>query len=225
MSKVSGSPDQSMSTKAHWEAVFKKKQGNEVSWYQPNLRLSLELFARTEVSEESRVIDIGGGDSTLVDDLLSIGIQDVTVLDISSEALSVAKKRVGKGADNVTWIEADVTDVRLPSAYYDVWHDRAVFHFLVNPEERAAYTKLLCSALRPSAFAIIATFALDGPTQCSDLQTMRYSPETLQAEMDSCCQLVETEFESHLTPSGAEQRFLYCLFQRRIEEHSAYQRA
>ncbi len=215
------SADQSMSTKAHWEAVFRKKQGDQVSWYQPHLRLSMRLFARAGASAKSRVIDIGGGDSTLVDDLLAKGVQDVTVLDISSEALSRARKRLGASAGSVRWIEADVSHAQLPSSYYDVWHDRAVFHFLVNPEERAAYTKILGSALRPSAYVIIATFAPDGPTRCSGLPTMRYSPGELQAELGPRYELIDAEPENHRTPSGAEQRFVYCLLQRRTEDHSA----
>lgn len=207
-----------MSTKAHWEAVFRKKQGDEVSWYQPHLLLSMRLFARAGVSAESRVIDIGGGVSTLVDDLLAEGVQDVTVLDISSEALAKTKKRLGARAAGVRWIEADVTHAELPASYYDIWHDRAVFHFLVNPEERAAYINTLDSALRPSAYVIIATFASDGPTRCSGLPTMRYSPEELQAELGPHYELIDAEPEHHRTPSGAEQRFMYCLLQRRAEE-------
>ncbi|NIS80238.1 MAG: methyltransferase domain-containing protein [Anaerolineales bacterium] len=210
-----------MSTKAHWEALFKERQSDEVSWYQPHLRLSMQLFARSGASASSRVIDIGGGDSTLVDDLLAKGIHDVTVLDISSEALLRAKNRLGAKAGSVKWVEADVAHVHLPSLYYDVWHDRAVFHFLVNPEQRAAYTKILGSALRPSGHVIMATFAHDGPTRCSGLPTMRYSPRELLEELGPLYELIEAEQETHRTPSGAEQRFVYCLLQRRTDDHSA----
>jgi 2-polyprenyl-3-methyl-5-hydroxy-6-metoxy-1,4-benzoquinol methylase len=210
-----------MSSKAHWEALFKKRQSNEVSWHQPQLRLSLKLFESAGASTKSKVIDIGGGDSTLVDDLLTQGVQDVTVLDISSEALSRAKKRLGARAGSVKWIESDIGHVRLPSSYYDVWHDRAVFHFIVDPEQRAAYSKLLGSALRDTGHVIMATFAADGPTQCSGLLTMRYSPAELQKELGSHFDLLKTETENHRTPTGAEQRFVYCLFQRRTDDHSS----
>ena len=215
------SADQLMSSKAHWEAIFRNAKSNEVSWYQPHLRLSMRLFTRAGVSVRSSVIDIGGGDSTLVDDLLAKGIQDVTVLDISPEALSRARERLGANAESVRWIEADVTRAQLPSSYFDVWHDRAVFHFLVNRQERAAYTRILGSALRPSGYVIVATFAHDGPTRCSGLPTVRYSPSELQAELGPLYELIEAEPENHRTPFGAEQRFVYCLLQKRIENHSA----
>ncbi|NIS83502.1 MAG: methyltransferase domain-containing protein [Anaerolineales bacterium] len=209
-----------MSAKTHWETLYKNRQTDEVSWYQPHLRLSMRLLTRAGASENSRVIDIGGGDSTLVDDLLANGVQDVTVLDISSEALSKARKRLGARAGSVRWIEADIAHVQLPSSYYDFWHDRAVFHFLVDPEHRAAYTKILGAAVRPSGHVIIATFAHDGPTRCSGLPTMRYSPSDLQAELGPLFELIEVEPERHRTPSGADQRFVYCLLQRRTDDDS-----
>jgi 2-polyprenyl-3-methyl-5-hydroxy-6-metoxy-1,4-benzoquinol methylase len=209
-----------MSTKAHWEALFKKRQSNETSWHQPHLRLSIQLFESAGVSAKSKVIDIGGGDSTLVDDLLAQGVQDVTILDISAEALSKAKRRLGAQAGSVKWIEADIGKVRLPSSYYDVWHDRAVYHFLVDPEQRAAYKKILGSTLQTSGHVIIATFAPDGPTQCSGLPTMRYSPVELQTELGSHFELLEAQTENHRTPTGTDQRFVYCLFQKRIGDQS-----
>lgn len=203
-----------MNSKAHWEAVFKKRQANEVSWYQPHLRLSMQLIARAGISAKSRVIDVGGGDSTLVDDLLGMGLEEVSVLDISSEALARARQRLGGMAGRVNWVEADVTQVQLPSSHFDLWHDRAVFHFLTNPEERSAYTKLLGWALRPLGHLIVATFAPDGPQRCSGLPTMRYSPEALQAEFGPDFRLIAAEPEDHQTPAGVVQRFVYCLLQR-----------
>lgn len=210
---------QEMSTKAHWEAVFKKRQANEVSWYQPHLRLSMQLISRAGVSPKSRVIDVGGGDSTLVDDLIAAGLQEVSVLDISSEALARARQRLGAMAGRVNWIEADVTQVQLAPSHFDLWHDRAVFHFLTRPTERSAYTKLLGRALRPLGHVILATFAPDGPQRCSGLPTMRYSPEALQAELGPDFGLIAAEPEEHRTPAGVVQRYVYCLLQRRAEDH------
>ena len=210
-----------LSTNAHWESLFKRRLSNELSWYQPHLRISMRLIARAGVSAKSKIIDVGGGDSTLVDDLLGEGAEEVTILDISAEALARARQRLGETGDSVRWIQADVTEVQLPSSYYDVWHDRALFHFLTNPAARGAYTALLGHALRPRGYVIVATFAPDGPQECSRLPTMRYSPEWLLRELGPRFKLVGAEHESHRTPSTVEQRFVYSLFQRRAEHNSA----
>ncbi|HLF69667.1 MAG TPA: class I SAM-dependent methyltransferase [Actinomycetota bacterium] len=201
-----------MDLRSHWQEVFKTKEADQVSWFQPHLRLSMQLIQRAGISAESHVIDIGGGDSTLVDDLLDQGVGEVSVLDISSEALARAKRRLGPLSDKVIWIEADATKAQLPSSHYDVWHDRAAFHFLTDPADRGAYLEILGRAIRPSGHVIIATFAPDGPERCSGLATVRYSPESLQAELGPRYELVAAELEAHQTPFATEQRFVYCLF-------------
>ena len=175
----------------------------------------MQLISRAGVSPKSRVIDVGGGDSTLVDDLLGMGLEQLTVLDISSLALTRARNRLGGMAGKVNWMEADVTQAQLLSSHFDVWHDRAVFHFLTRPSARSAYAKLLGRALRPGGFAVVATYAPDGPERCSGLPTMRYSPEELLAELGSDFSLIAAEREEHVTPAGVVQPFVYCLLQGR----------
>ena len=203
-----------MEQKAHWETLYQQKRPVEVSWYQPHLTMSLKLLERAGLSASSRVIDVGGGASTLVDDVLARGIQDVTVLDISGQALAAAKARLGEQAKRVTWIEADVTQAPLPNASYDLWHDRAVFHFLTDAEDRRRYVATLCGALKPDGHAVLATFSLHGPPRCSGLEVVRYSPDTLHVELGSRFRLVEAVEEDHKTPSGAVQKFVYARFQK-----------
>ena len=203
-----------MEQKSYWETIYRQKRPAEVGWYQPHLNVSLELLERAGLSAESRMIDVGGGASTLVDDLLVRGITDVTVLDISSQALAAAKARLGEQAKRVTWIEADVTQIQLPSASYDLWHDRAVFHFLIDAEDRRRYVATMREALKPGGHAIVATFSLPGPPRCSGLDVVRYSPDTLQAELGSSFRLVEAVEEDHKTPSGAVQKFVCARFQK-----------
>ena len=204
-----------MERQAHWETVYQQKRPEEVSWYQSHLAVSLALLAKAGLSPESRVIDVGGGASTLVDDVLERGVRDVTVLDVSGRALAAVKARLGTKAERVTWVEADITDAKLPSASYDLWHDRAVFHFLTNAEDRRCYLTILNEALKPGGQVILATFALQGPLRCSGLEVLRYSPETLQAELGKGFTLIESLDESHRTPFNTVQQFLYCLFQKR----------
>lgn len=200
--------------RAHWEAIYKQRRPEEVSWYEPHLTVSLRLLANAGLRPDSRVIDVGGRASTLVDDLLEQGIHDVTVLDIAGHALAVSKARLGARADNVQWIEADVTDVQLPTAAYDIWHDRVVFHFLTHPEARRRYLDALRDALRPGGQVVMATFGLQAPPKCSGLDVMRYSPQTLQAELGSAFRLAESIEEEHRTPFNTVQPFLYCRFER-----------
>ncbi len=203
-----------MEQKSHWETVYKQKCPGEVSWYQPHLNVSLSFLMNAGLSPDSRVIDVGGGASTLVDDLLEKGLKDITVLDISGHALAAARARLGERAKRVTWIETDITRVQLPSASYDLWHDRAVFHFLTNAEDRHRYLATMRDALKPSGQAILATFSLQGPPRCSGLEVVRYTPDTLQAEVGNAFRLVETIGEAHQTPSKTVQQFLYCRFQK-----------
>ena len=203
-----------MDRKAHWEDIYLKKAPTEVSWFQAVPATSLKLIASTNLGKEGKIIDIGGGDSVLVDHLLADGFQHVTVLDISAAALERAKERLGARAARVTWIEADVTDVTLPGSF-DLWHDRAVFHFLTDTEDRKRYIRTASGALHAGAHLIIATFALTGPPRCSGLEVARYGPETLQRELGDGFDVVETFEETHATPWQAEQRFLYARLKKR----------
>lgn len=204
-----------MDAKAHWARIYETLAPTELSWYQEHLRLSLELIHSTGVSKAAQIIDVGGGTSRLVDELLAEGYQHVTVLDIAGRALELARQRLGSRAAAVTWVEADITTVELPRHGYDVWHDRAVFHFLLQPEERRRYVETMRHAVRRDGHVIVATFALEGPTRCSGLEVVRYSPASLQEEFGAEFELVHSARERHRTPLGVEQAFLYCCFQKR----------
>ncbi len=210
-----------MTRKSHWEGIYKRKLSDEVSWYQPRLNLSLELVARSGITRNAKIIDVGGGDSTLVDDLLGDGFANITVVDLSMAALARAKERVDGNAKDVRWSEADITRLDLLASNYDLWHDWAVFHFLTESADRVVYINALKHALKTPGYVIIATFAPDGPEQCSGLPTVRYSSESLQRELGSAFELTEARNEMHLTPAGKLQSFVYCLFRRRGEGHSA----
>jgi ubiquinone/menaquinone biosynthesis C-methylase UbiE len=201
-----------VSRKTHWEGVYSTKSPEAVSWYQPRAGLSLELIRRTGIDRPARIIDVGGGASVLVDDLLGAGYRDLTVLDISAEALARARARLGSRAGEVAWVEADVVEAGLPAATFDLWHDRAVFHFLLEAGDRQAYVRTLRRVLRPGGHAIIATFAEDGPERCSGLPVQRYSPQQLHAQLGEGFTLLAHEREDHRTPGGAVQRFQYSLF-------------
>ncbi len=199
-----------MQPKEHWEHVYSTKATDKVSWYQAHAVQSLRLIRGTGVPLTASIIDVGGGASTLVDDLLQNGYSALTVLDVSAEALAAAQKRLGSGANAVTWIEADITGAPLPELVYDVWHDRAVFHFLTAPQDRRAYVEAVLRAVKPGGHVIVATFAEDGPTQCSGLPVMRYSAEELHSEFGAPFTLLQHEREEHHTPSGTVQEFVYC---------------
>lgn len=203
-----------MDRKQHWEQVYAQKPPTEVSWFQPRPEYSLRLIAAAGVDKSQPILDLGGGASRLVDNLLDEGYRDVSVLDISAAALQHARNRLGTRAAQVTWIEADATVFEPPQTYV-LWHDRAVFHFLTDPAERQAYRQRLARGLRSGGHLIIATFALDGPERCSNLPVQRYSPETLSAELGGDYTLVESTTEVHVTPAQKEQRFVYCRFVKR----------
>ena len=202
-----------MEAKSHWETIYQQKRPTDVSWYALHLHVSLELLARAGLSRDSRVIDVGGGASTLVDDLLDQGIKRLTVLDISGRAITASKVRLGDRAQGVNWIEADITEAPLPSHAYDLWHDRALFHFLTTINQRRRYLKTMRDALTPSGQVILATFGLQGPPRCSGLEIARYSPDTLQRELPEF-KLVEALEDAHQTPFHTVQQFIYCRFQR-----------
>lgn len=205
-----------MDARSHWEAVYACRQPTEVSWYQAVPARSLELLTQCGLTARNAVIDVGGGDSTLVDALVERGVASVSVLDISGTALARARQRLGERAATVTWLEADVTRADLPGSAYDIWHDRAVFHFLMNASDRERYVANAARALRPGGIALLATFAPDGPTRCSGLDVVRYAPEDLLGEFGAdLFELVDSCTDTHHTPAGTEQLFTYTVLQRR----------
>lgn len=203
-----------MSQKEHWERVYQTKAATQVSWFQEKAERSLRLIRETGVGPDAAILDVGGGASVLVDDLLAEGFRDLTVLDLSGAALQAARKRLGPAADQVRWLEADITQVALPEASVDVWHDRAVFHFLTAPDARARYVQTALAAVKPGGHLIVATFAEDGPTKCSGLEIVRFSSETLHAQFGPAFSMERSEREEHRTPGGSEQRFIYCWCRR-----------
>jgi ubiquinone/menaquinone biosynthesis C-methylase UbiE len=199
-----------MPSKSHWENIYETKDATKVSWFQQHPELSLRFIEQTGVNKAGQIIDVGGGASTLVDDLLAKGFENVTVLDISGAALQVAQQRLGPLAGKVTWLEASITETELPESFYDVWHDRAVFHFLTRPEDRARYTKAVQRSVKTGGHVIVATFGLEGPLRCSGLDVVRYSPDSLHEEFGKDFELVDSSTELHHTPFGTEQKFTYC---------------
>lgn len=200
-----------MDAKNHWEKIYGSKSATEVSWFQEEAELSLALIAAVAPDREAAILDVGAGASRLVDGLLRKGYGNITVLDLSVAALEQARARLGEAATHVQWIEADIRTVELEAAAIDVWHDRAVFHFLTSEEDRKAYVRQVERAVRPGGYVLVATFADDGPERCSGLEVARYSPDTLHAEFGSAFKLVRSEREEHVTPWGATQKFVYCL--------------
>ncbi|MDD4962933.1 MAG: class I SAM-dependent methyltransferase [Gallionella sp.] len=199
-----------MNSKQHWEQVYATKSSDSVSWFQEHADQSLRLIHNTGLGKEAAIIDVGGGASTLVDDLAAEGFNDLTVLDLSGAALTVARQRLGKRADAVHWTEGDITRAEFPVHRFDIWHDRAVFHFLTTPADRQAYVERVMRSVRPGGHVIVATFAEDGPEKCSGLPVMRYQPESLHAEFGDAFLLVAHEKEVHHTPFGTDQQFVYC---------------
>jgi ubiquinone/menaquinone biosynthesis C-methylase UbiE len=199
-----------MSMKTHWEHIYETKAPTQVSWYQEHAQYSLNFIQNTGAGKTDHVIDIGGGASTLVDDLLAAGFQQISVLDVSGTALQLARQRLGRRAADVKWIEADITQAGLPEQAYDIWHDRAVFHFLTQAADRQRYVETVQRSVRRGGHVIIATFAPDGPDHCSGLEVVRYSPESLHDEFGKGFELVDSMPETHHTPFGAEQKFIYC---------------
>jgi trans-aconitate methyltransferase len=194
---------------AHWDGVYERSASTSVSWYQPEPTVSTELITAAGVDPGDPIVDVGGGASTLVDRLLDDGYRDVTVLDIAAHALRTARERLGERADRVRWVTADLLNWQ-PPRRYRLWHDRAVFHFLTDTEERERYRAVLRRALAPGGRLIVATFADDGPQRCSGLPTARYSPADLAAEF-SDYRVLHTAREEHHTPSGGVQPFTWLL--------------
>lgn len=199
-----------MNKKAHWETVYQTKSDQQVSWFSEHLDNSLQMILNTKVGKESAIIDVGGGTSTLVDDLLNNGFVDVSVLDISAAAIEKSKNRLAEKAVQIEWIEADITNVLLPENHYDVWHDRAVFHFLTDAEDRQKYVELVMQSLKIGGHIIVASFGENGPLKCSGLDVVRYNPETMHGEFGEEFQLISSLKEIHKTPFGSTQEFVYC---------------
>jgi SAM-dependent methyltransferase len=196
-------------TQNHWNTVYKTKAPNEVSWTQEVPKTSLDFIHSFGVSKAAKIIDVGGGDSKLADYLLAEGFENITVLDISSEALEKAKKRLGKDAEKINWIVSDITDFK-PETTFDIWHDRATFHFLTTSEQIEKYLDIAGKSV--SGFLTIATFSDNGPEKCSGLNIKQYSEEKLTAELKKGFEKIRCITEDHTTPFGTKQNFLFCSF-------------
>jgi ubiquinone/menaquinone biosynthesis C-methylase UbiE len=200
----------------HWEEVYTNKPADKLGWYEPHLQISLRWIKALGLAKDARIIDVGGGASTLIDDLLNDSHTAVTVLDLSGKALSVARARLDTRAETVTWLTGDITSIDLPENYYDLWHDRAVFHFLTTPLQQEQYRGNLSKALKPGGYVIIGTFAPEAPPTCSGLPVQRYSAGQLQNTLGHEFELQQHQKELHVTPGGVEQMYLYCQFRRKI---------
>jgi SAM-dependent methyltransferase len=194
----------------HWEGVFTSKAADQVSWYRPHLEISLDLIERRAPERSAAIIDVGAGESTLVDDLLARGYRDLTVLDVSHTAIEATRERLGSAADWVRWIVSDITRADLAPGSFDVWHDRAVFHFLTDPEERRLYVDLVLRSVKRGGHVIVSTFGPQGPMKCSGLEVMRYDAEALHGEFGKRFRIEESTEELHRTPWGTAQQFVYC---------------
>lgn len=199
-----------MDNKAHWEKVYTTKAPDAVSWFAPHLETSLGLIHQATRDKLAAIIDIGGGEATLVDDLLAEGYQDVSVLDISQKAINVSRTRLGKKANQVDWYCADITEVALPENHFDVWHDRAVFHFLTHEIQRLKYVEQVMRSVKHGGHVIISTFGPEGPEKCSGLDVVRYDAASLHNQFGKTFRLIKSSTEIHQTPMGTTQQFLYC---------------
>jgi len=199
-----------MAEQEHWEALYGQTAAHRVSWYRPHLERSIAFIEGAGISKQAAIIDVGGGTSTLVDDLLDRGYSDVTVLDISSTAVAAARQRLGSRASGVSWIVADITRFELPEHHFEFWHDRAVFHFLLDADARRRYVSAVRRGLKPGGHIVVATFGPHGPDRCSGLEVMHYSAEGLYAEFGYPFEKVSSDEEVHKTPWGSEQEFVYC---------------
>jgi SAM-dependent methyltransferase len=199
-----------MDRKSHWETVYRSTGAENVSWYRSHLDRSLAFLQVAGIGRDAAIIDVGGGASTFVDDMLDRGYRDLTVLDLSQAALEIAQRRLGSRAGLVRWLCADVLHAGLPESAFDFWHDRAVFHFLRDPLDRQRYVETARRALKPGGHIVVATFGPQGPEKCSGLEVMRFSPDNLHAEFGDGFAKVSDATEIHQTPWGSDQEFVYC---------------
>lgn len=200
--------------KDHWESVYRTTNSDSVSWFSPHLGASLELLELAGLSSESRVIDIGAGASTLVDDLLDRGLTDITAVDIAESSLAAARARLGPRAASVRWLVGDVTKLTLPSESIDIWHDRAALHFLIDADAVRSYVRLAMTSIVSGGHAVIGCFAADGPERCSGLPVARRDPEDIATLFGSSFALVQSRREIHRTPSGSTQPFAFALLRK-----------
>ena len=203
-----------MSEIEHWQHVYSTKSTHQVGWYAPHLDTSISWITALNLKPNDPIIDVGGGASTLVDDLLDQGHREISVLDLSDRALSVVRQRLGTRSNLVSWMQGDVTEVQLRSRHFELWHDRAVFHFLIEPEQQLKYKDHLLQALKAGGHFIIGAFELEAPPQCSGLPVQRYSVALLNDIFGTEFKLKRYQKEIHNTPSGVAQQYLYCQFQR-----------
>lgn len=203
-----------MRPKDHWQQVYSSRAVDALSWYQVHAERSLQLIEATGLGHEAAIIDVGGGASTLVDDLLARGYRNISVLDLAEAALAASRQRLSARAASVTWLQADITRAELPEQAYDLWHDRAVFHFLTGVEQRRAYLDAALRAIRPAGHLIVASFAEDGPQQCSGLPVQRYSAGELEAAFGPAFECLARHRELHRTPLGGVQAFNYVCLRR-----------
>ena len=199
-----------MDTQTHWDKIYTEKAPDQVSWYRPHLEESLELIEQAGAGSSASIIDIGAGESTLVDDLLARGYSDLTVLDISHAAIAASRKRLGDATERVRWLVADITQAELEPSAYDVWHDRAVFHFLTAAADRRAYVRQVVRTVRRGGHIIVSAFGPEGPTRCSGLDVVRYDAVSLHAEFGANFRLLSSSRHLHETPFGTTQQFLHC---------------
>ncbi|RZQ56615.1 SAM-dependent methyltransferase [Pseudidiomarina tainanensis] len=198
----------------HWEEVYQTKAVDRVSWFQSKAETSLRLITDTGMSHDAPLIDIGSGASRLIDNLITSGFTKITALDISTSALNASKKRLKAKAEQVTWLVGDVLESAFAAGQFAIWHDRAVFHFLITSEQQQRYVEQAAHAVEQGGYVVIATFAEDGPEKCSGLPVQRYSAQQLAEVFAPQFSLVHTEREIHKTPHGAEQKFNYCVLRR-----------
>ena len=203
-----------MNNKQHWEKVYTSKSPDEVSWFSPHLETSLNLIHQATRDKNAAIIDIGGGEATLVDDLLSEGYQDISVLDISQKAIDVSRSRIGEKSNQVHWYCTDITSATLPENHFDVWHDRAVFHFLTENDQRVKYVEQVMRSVKHGGYVIVSTFGPEGPEKCSGLDVVRYDATSLHGEFGKTFKLINSSTELHQTPMGTTQQFLSLLSQR-----------
>lgn len=199
----------------HWDGAYQAKAADQVSWYGAHLDVSFQLLVEAGLGPHSRIVDVGGGASTLVDDLLDFGVEAMTVVDLSPASLEIARHRLGARAERVAWLVGDVTRLDLPDEGFDLWHDRAALHFLTEPEAAHAYVRTATRAIAPGGHAVIGGFAADGPERCSGLPVMRRDPVDIASLFADSFSLVDSRREVHSTPAGVHQRFAYALLRKR----------